>query len=347
VGGYAVSEGHDKFSPSRLAQLENCLDWESAGDSDAASYGTMMHKLIADIAQGNAIEADTGDIWMAHRAVQWMQSLGDLRWTHEQFYPGVVPETGGSIDAWAHDKVNNALILIDWKGSLPLPTSMQGRAYALNLWNKFEAAGKRIEFVRVHYYNYMSGDFTSAEFDNKDQLKSDIEALLRRHAGQMGQRRGAHAGCAYCKINANCETAMQNTITHLDVSPNYELMPISDLLEFHTKLKAVMKRAEALESAAKERLMTAARAGELPGYCVKSKRGNKLEWTSEDEACKVVKRILDDNFATAKVTGLLPPTQVKAALKESGVSVTKEVEQQLSVVISQNSYECLAKEKDQ
>ena len=138
---------------------------------------------------------------------------------------------------------------------------------------------------------------------------------------------------------------MTDTETVLSVTPDTALMPITDLLEFHTRLKAVMKRAEALESAAKERLMAAAKAGELPGYCVKSKRGNKLEWSNEAEACTVVQRILDDSFATAKVTGLLPPTQVKAALKEAGVSLTKEVEQRLSVVISQNSYEYLAKDK--
>jgi hypothetical protein len=341
-----VSEGHDKFSPSRLAQLENCLDWESAGDSDAASYGTMVHKLIADIAQGNAIDADMGDIWMANRAVQWMQSLGDLRWNHEQFYPGVVPETGGSIDAWAHDMVNDALILIDWKGSLPLPTSMQGRAYALNLWQKFEDAGKKIEFVRVHYYNYMTGEYNSAEFYNKDALKSDISALIRRHGGQMGNRRSACAGCSYCVHRSSCEVALSTTTNELTTLPDTSVMPITDLLAFYDKLKAVMKRAEALESAAKARLMEAARAGELPGYAVKSKRGNKLEWTNEADACKVVQRILDDSFATAKVTGLLSPTQVKAALKESGVSITKEMEQQLSVVINQNTYDYLAKEKD-
>lgn len=340
-----MSERHDKYSPSRLAQLENCLDWESAGDSDAANYGTMMHKLIADIAQLNGIEANVADVYMADRAVQWMQSLGDLRWNHEQFIPGVVPQTGGSIDAWAHDMVNDTLILIDWKGNLPLPTSMQGRAYALNLWQKFEDAGKKIDSVFVYYYSYMTGEHVAAQFFNKDHLKSDIEALLRRHGGQMGQRRAAHAGCAYCKHNANCQVAMTDTETALSVTPDTALMPITDLLEFHTKLKAVMKRAEALEAAAKERLMAAAKAGELPGYCVKSKRGNKLEWSNEAEACTVVQRILDDSFATAKVTGLLPPTQVKAALKEAGVSLTKEVEQRLSVVISQNSYEYLAKEK--
>ena len=336
---------HDLYSPSRLAQLENCLDWESAGDSDAASYGTMMHALIADIAQGNAVEADVSDVNMAYRAVQWMQSQGDLRWTHEQFYPGVVPQTGGSIDAWAHDMVNKVLIIIDWKGSLPVPTSAQGRAYALNLWQKFEDAGKKIDSVFVYYYNYMTGEHVAAQFFTKGQLKSDIEALLRRHGGQMGQRRAAHAGCAYCKHHANCQVAMTDTETALSVTPDTALMPITDLLEFHTRLRAVMKRAEALEAAAKDRLMAAAVAGELPGYCVKSKRGNKMDWTNEAEACTVVQRILDDSFAQAKVTGLLPPTQVRAALKAAGVSLTKDVEQQLSVVISQNSYEYLAKEK--
>lgn len=340
-----MSASHDLFSPSRLAQLENCLDWESAGDSDAAGYGTMIHKLITDIAQDNAVEADMGDVLLANRAVQWMRSLGNMPWNHEKFYPGVVPQTGGTIDAWAHDEVSDALVIIDWKGSLPPPTSMQGRAYALNLWQAFEDAGKKVGSVFVYYYNYMDGGHVTAQFFDRANLKSDIEALLRRHGGQMGQRRAAHAGCAYCKHNANCQVAMTDTETALSVTPDTALMPITDLLDFHVRLKAVMKRAEALESAAKERLMAAAKAGELPGYTVKSKRGNKLEWTNEAEACMVVQRILDDSFAQAKVTGLLPPSTVKTALKEAGVSLTKEVEQRLSVVISQNSYEYLAKEK--
>ena len=336
---------HDLYSPSRLAQLEKCLDWESGGDSDAANYGTMMHKLIADIAQLNGIEANVADVYLADRAVQWMQSLGDLRWNHEQFIPGVVPQTGGSIDAWAHDMVNDTLILIDWKGNLPLPTSMQGRAYGLNLWQKFEDAGKKIDSVFVYYYNYMTGEHTSAQFFNKDHLKSDIEALLRRHGGQMGQRRAAHAGCAYCKHNANCQVAMTETETALSVTPDTALMPITDLLEFHTKLKAVMKRAEALESAAKERLMAAAKAGELPGYCVKSKRGNKLEWSNEYGASDAIDALCSQHFANVDYVGLLPPSTVKARLKEAGVSDSKSVDAALAPYISQNSYEYLAKEK--
>lgn len=138
---------------------------------------------------------------------------------------------------------------------------------------------------------------------------------------------------------------MTETTTELTTLPDTSMMPITDLLAFYDRLKAVMKRAESLEAAAKERLMDAAKAGELPGYTVKTKRGNKSEWTDEAEACKVVQRILDDNFAMAKVTGLMPPTQVKTALKEAGVSLSKEVEQQLALVIKQNSYETLVKEK--
>ena len=138
---------------------------------------------------------------------------------------------------------------------------------------------------------------------------------------------------------------MTETTTVLSIEPDTEVMPITDLLWFYDKLKAVMKRAEALESAAKSRLMDAARAGELPGYCVKSKRGNKIEWSNEAEAKTALQRILDDHFAQADLVGLLPPAQVKARLKEAGVSLTCEDEGRLAAVQTQNSYEYLAKEK--
>ena len=341
-----MSEGHDTYSPSRLAYLDQCLDWQGEQRSDAADYGSHIHALIEHMATDKAIEASREDIAIADRALNWLASLGLYDWRLEKRLPGVVKDTGGTLDVYTYDEKNKAAIIVDWKGSLPLPTSMQGRAYALNLWEYLESQGAVVDNVFVYFYNYMNGETCAAQYFNKDNLKHDISALIRRHGGQMGNRRSACAGCSYCVNRSNCEVALSTTTTELSTLPDTSVMPLADLLEFHTKLKAVMKRAEALESAAKERLMTAARAGELPGYTVKSKRGNKLEWTSDDEACKVVQRILDDNFATAKVTGLLPPTQVKAALKESGVSVTKEVEQQLSVVISQNSYEYLAKEKD-
>ena len=337
---------HDLYSPSRLAQLENCLDWESAGDSEAASYGSHMHALIEHIATDKAIEASHEDIAIADRALRWLESLGDLRWEYEVFIKGFLPDTGGTIDAWARDKANRRLIIVDWKGSLPAADSMQGKAYALNLFMALpEHERQMYDSISVYFYNYMNGDCCHASYTSEKALAADIGALLRRHGGQMGQRRVAHAGCAYCKHHANCQVAMTDTETALSVTPDTALMPITDLLEFHTRLRAVMKRAEALEAAAKDRLMAAAVAGELPGYCVKSKRGNKMDWTNEAEACTVVQRILDDSFAQAKVTGLLPPTQVRAALKAAGVSLTKDVEQQLSVVISQNSYEYLAKEK--
>lgn len=336
---------HDLYSPSRLAQLENCLDWESGGDSDAASYGSHIHALIEHIATDKAIEASQEDIAIADRALRWLATLGDLRWEHETFVKGFLPDTGGTIDVWAKDKANRRLIIVDWKGSLPSADSMQGKAYALNLFMALpESERQAFDAISVYFYNYMNGECCHASYTSEKTLAADIGALIRRHGGQMSQRRAAHAGCAYCKHNTNCQVAMTDTENALSVNSDPTLMPITDLLAFYDRLKAVMKRAEALESAAKAKLMEAAKAGELPGYTVKSKRGNKLEWTSEEQAIGIVQQILSDNFASAKVTGLLPPTQVKAALKAAGVSLTKDVEQQLAVVISQNSYEYLAKE---
>lgn len=338
--------GHDLYSPSRLAQLENCLDWESAGDGEAATYGTHIHSLIEHIATDKAIEANVDDIAIADRALRWLASLGDLRWEHETFIKGFLPDTGGTIDAWARDKANRRLIIVDWKGSLPAADSMQGKAYALNLFMALpEHERQMYDCISVYFHNYMNGECCHASYTSEKTLAADIGALIRRHSGQMGQRRSACSGCAYCKHNANCQEAMVTTTTQLSAPCDMEVMPINDLLAFYDRLKAVMKRAEALESSAKARLMEAAKAGELPGYCVKSKRGNKLEWADEASARTTVQAILANAFADAKVDGLLPPSTVKAALKAAlGASYTSEVEAQLAPYISQNSYEYLAKD---
>jgi len=345
-----VSEKHDTFSPSRLAQLENCLDWESAGCSDSASYGTLIHKLIYDIAMGHAIDCRQEDMETAIRALRWLgQHVGQdgepLIFSHEVRFECVVPETGGTIDACAYDASSKTAIIVDWKAALPLASSMQGKAYALNYWTHLLRYGNPVESVRVWFYNYMNGEVIGASYNNKDSLERDIRCLIEDYYQQDDNRRSANPGCSYCKHRSSCKVAMSETTTALSITPDTAVMPLADLLSFYDQLKAVMKRAEALEAAAKERLMNAARAGELPGYTVKTKRGNKLEWTSEEEAIGVVQKILSDNFATAKVTGLLPPTQVNAALKAAGVSLAGEAEQQLSMVIRQNSYEILTKEK--
>jgi hypothetical protein len=345
VEGAAVSEGHDTFSPSRLAYLDLCLDWQGEGKSDAADYGSHIHALIEHIATDKAIEASREDIAIADRAINWLASLGLYEWQFEKRLPGVVKDTGGTLDAYTYDKKNKAAIIVDWKGSLPLPTSMQGRAYALNLWEYLESQGAAVDNVFVYFYNYMTGETCAAQYFNKDNLKHDIFSLISRHGGQTEERRTANPGCCYCTHRSSCQVAMTETTTALSATPDTALMPIGDLLEFYDKLKAVMKRAEALESAAKERLITAARAGKLPGYCVKSKRGNKIEWANEAEAKTALQRILDDHFAQADLVGLLPPAQVKARLKEAGVSLTKEDEGRLAAVQVQNSYEYLAKDK--
>lgn len=339
--------GHDLYSPSRLAQLENCLDWESAGNGEAATYGTHIHALIERIATGKAIEAKVEDMDIACRALSWLNSLGDLRWEHETFVKGFLPDTGGTIDAWCKDYAKRRLVIVDWKGSLPQADSMQGKAYALNLFMSLpESERQRFDSIDVIFYNYMNGQTCGASYTSEKTLAADIGALLRRHSGQMGQRRSACSGCAWCKHNANCQEAMVTTTTQLSAPCDMEVMPITDLLEFHTKLKTVMKRAEALEAAAKDRLMNAAKAGELPGYCVKSKRGNKLEWNNPNEAQQVIAELLNNAFASVEVTGLLPPSTVKARLKEAGVSDSKAVDAALAPYITQNSYEYLAKEKE-
>jgi len=124
------------------------------------------------------------------------------------------------------------------------------------------------------------------------------------------------------------------------------VMPLQDLLAFYDRLKAVMKRAESLEAAAKERLMDAARKGELPGYTVKNKRGNKIEWSDEVRAKEAARLLLDNHFADADIYALLPVAKLKDKLKTVlGDSHTAEVDAALNPYISQNSYEYLAKEK--
>ena len=346
---------HEKYSPSRLAMLEQCLDWESSGDSDEASYGTRIHHLIDCIANGKAMECSLDDLRVAEKAYAWLRSLGDHEWHHEYHISGLaVPNTGGTVDAFTVRKDDRMLHIVDWKGSLPDPSSAQGKAYALNLWTffnnhvQYDDLGFQIEGVAVTFYNYMDGSTCHAEYRSLDTLRSDIGALIHRHGGQMGKRRSACKACAWCKHKATCEEAMTTTTAELSVPVDTSIMPLEDLLVFHTKLKAVMKRAEALESAARQRLMDAARAGELHGYIVKSKRGNKLEWSNEEAASDYVANLLDNNFvANVKVAGLLAPSKVKDELRKAlGVSYTDEVDTQLGSFITQNTYEILAKAKE-
>lgn len=344
---------HDTYSPSRLAMLEQCLDWEGSQDSDDAAFGTYIHDMIRNHGEGAPIDGKPWDVFMAKRAIAFLKSLGDYEWRHEYPISGLaIPNTGGTIDAFTIRKDDRMLHIVDWKGSLPDPSSAQGKAYALNLWTFFndhvpyDEIGFQIEGVVVTFYNYMDGSTCHAEYRSLGTLRSDIGALIRRHGGQMGKRRSACKACTWCKHKATCEEAMNTTTAELSVPVDTSIMPLDDLLAFHTKLKAVMKRAEALESAARQRLMDAARAGELPGYTVKSKRGNKLEWSNEEAASDYVANLLDNNFvANVKVAGLLAPSKVKDELRKAlGVSYTDEVDAQLSSFITQNTYEILAKE---
>lgn len=327
--------------------LEQCLDWESNGDSEEASYGTKIHHLIDCVANGKAMECSLDDLAVAEKAYKWLMSLGDLRWNHEHRVEGAVPETGGTIDAFSKDYANRRLIIVDWKGSLPAADSCQGKAYALNLWTAMpidEAA--RFDSVHVIFYNYMDGSTCGAEYTSAKTLVSDIRALIRRHSGQMGQRRTASKACMYCKHAGSCATAAPETKNALVMLESLCTdLTIESTLDMHTKLSEVMKRAEKIQAALKDRLMTAARAGELPGYTVKTKRGSQQSWANEAESLTHVQAILSANFADAKVTGLLPPKQVKDAVKAAlGVSYSSAVDDAISAGIVSNSYEYLAKD---
>jgi hypothetical protein len=345
---------HDLHSPSRLAYLDQCLDWQGEQDSEAALFGTAIHALIANHATMLDVPAERSwDAAMANRAARWLlrqqtgPDVGPMEWHHESRINGVAPQTGGTIDAWAYDEQRGVAFIVDWKGSLPTPDSMQGKAYALNLWAHLEAQGFTVREVVVTFYNYMNGETCGAAYANKGTLKSDIEALILRHGKQVANRRAACSGCSFCVHRSTCEVALTTTTTELSAAPDTSVMPIADLLAFHAKLKAVMKRAEALESAAKARLMEAAKAGQLPGYCVKSKKSPKQEWADEAVALTNVQALLSNHFAEAKVVGLLPPGQVKAAIEAAlGESYTKEVDKQIGLDITQGSYEYLAKETD-
>lgn len=332
--------------------LEQCLDWESSGDSAEASYGTRIHHLVDCIATGKAMECSTDELAVADRAYKWLMSLGDLRWNHESRIGGFITETGGTLDCWSKDYANRRLIIVDWKGSLPSPDSMQGKAYALNLLHALPSDERlRFDSVDVIFYNYMDGQTCGATYTNEKTLYADVTALIRRHGGQMGNRRSACKACMYCKHAGSCATAApetKNALTVLEAACTD--LTIEATLDMHDKLAAVMKRAEKIQSALKDRLMAAAKAGELPGYTVKMKRGNKLEWADEVAAKAVIDEIVNTNFMQVNeynLFGLRSPSAIKKELQAAlGESYTKETDAALAPYITQNTYETLARSKE-
>ena len=303
----------------------------------------MIHKLIYDLAEDNAIEAKAEDVEIAQRALAWLErTYPGMKWYHELRIEGRIPETGGTLDVVAFDVATQHAVIVDWKGSLPQADSLQGATYAYNLWTMYPDCKR----ITVAFYNYLTGDSCETVYEEESDIERRILRTLDKQALVGKDRvRKANYGCSYCIHRATCKTASEDTVTDLSI-PDPSALSLPAQLDMYAKLQAVMKRAEKIESALKASLMDAARAGSLPGYTVKWKNGSKLEWTDPAAAKAEVAKILNDNFADAEVTGLLPPSKVKAAIKAAlGASYTAETERQMDLLITQNRYEILAKEK--
>lgn len=344
---------HDPAGPSRLAAWSICPSYDGEQGTEAGERGHRVHALAESLIRSDgsaALEGAHDEVNAAWRCYQHSTLLAGTKIT-ERWFDGAVPDTGGTVDFLCISEDGVATI-IDWKASLP-ETRTQLVAYSLNVM----IAMPEVKEVKAYFFNYTDGECSEVyEMERCEAIQLThsmvyIAGIKEARQNRASEPRKASKQCAYCIHRATCKEAIVTTTTELsNPEPNLAAMPLPDLLDAHARLKVAMKRGEALESAMRDRLMAAARAGELPGYTVKVKRGNKLEWTDEVAAADLITSLMLDNFLQVnpyKISGLRSPTVVKAELKAAlGVSFTPAVEQALNAWIKQNTYETLCKEKD-
>jgi hypothetical protein len=266
-----MPDKHDPFGPSRLAQWEHCCHWDGEQNTDAAKRGTDFHKLIADLASGNGAVCEVEDLERAQRCLGWLQTILPGVWKHECWVDGAVPETGGTIDACMVRA--NMIYIVDWKASDVSPDSLQGKAYALNLWEQHPD----VIMVRVYFYNYNTHQYFSAQYQNKSTLRADVERIVATRKN-LSAPPSVHAGCAYCVKRANCSALHKDTVSTLSTANDMRGLSVQAQVELWTKLKKVMKRAESLEKALEASIKTATIAGENTGMRV-IKKGTPRRWT--------------------------------------------------------------------
>lgn len=346
-----MSEHHDPYGGSRLAQWAHCPHWESGPSGPEAQRGTRIHSAVAT---GNTSKLqDDDEVKCAYRCISFLEQFKQDNPTftilQEKWLDGVIEGTGGTADvlAWGDDMA----VVIDWKGSDNDPDSAQGKSYALNAMLDLG-----VHSVRVVFFNYTSGVAGyPAEYHDKGALACEVAAIKERHITAMA-RPGIHArvpnpGCSWCAKKSHCKEASEVTTADLTVAiaDNLDVnsMPIQKAGVMYAKLGALMKRAKNIEAALKDRLIQAIDAGETgTGYRATTKGGQR-DWISEEQAITALSAYAQNGFLSLpNYHTLKSPAEMERTLVEAwGESHTENIRLMISCATTQSRYTILQKEK--
>jgi len=340
-----MSEHHDPYGGSRLAQWAICPHWESGPSGPEAQRGTRIHAAVATSDSSKLIDYE---VQCYYRCISYLEQFrqDNPGWNilQEKWLDGVIEGTGGTADvlAWGDDMA----VVIDWKGSDNAEDSAQGKSYALNAMVHLG-----VHSVRVVFFNYTTGVAGyPAEYHDKAALACEIERIKNNHIHRELHRKIPNPGCSWCANKAKCKEASEVTTADLTVAiaDNLDVnaMPIQQAGIMYSKLAALMKRAKNIESALKDRIIQAAESGEQTGFKVGSKGGQR-SWRDEDSFSSKAQKYADDAFLKfPTIRQLLPPGEMeKALIAEWGASHTDNIRLLISEATDQLRYTTLTKEK--
>lgn len=329
--------------------LAQCSGWESGESSEAAERGSRIHHAIhAHLADTReAVELAPDELESASRACAWFhtnirQQYAGMTWRFEQYVPGDLPETGGTLDAVGvtkPDEFTQEIFVLDWKSGrrqYDARTNPQGHIYALNAAKHYG-----INRVIVGFYNCDLDEYSHHIFNADDLVRLRHEAEARIAVAMATEKSGRGMtpfyGCGWCGKRLTCP-ALRKEVDHAISIPLPDVKSLSAqdlgaaLDRYREPARMVAKFYEALEAHARD---TIASGQSIPGWVLKDKPG-KRTWKTTESAM-----MLSDEIELG-LKEYVSPSEAERRIKMSGkdVSILKQyTSQPMNHVLTKETHE--------
>ncbi len=211
-GIMTADNGHHKYSPSKLKLLAQCPGYTGDDEpSEAAEEGTRLHAAAETGDMAGLTDEQRGFVQMCLDYVA--ETTGDcqaiLREYHLKTLGGGEKGTEGTADVIA---VNGAHAhVIDYKfgrvGVDPAETNLQGYAYALGVFDEFEAESVTVHFLLPRRDEVSRAVFTRDEYPRMAIAVGSVLNLCHNFEAMgrpVSMLAPSPAGCKWCGNRGEC-----------------------------------------------------------------------------------------------------------------------------------------------